>query len=220
MVYIPHDSTGYRSRHFPVPIDVTLAKRLVDRRAEGSLARSRVAPQTFGEFYEEMSPGILRYFARQTRDPHRAFDLTAETFAKAFEKRDEFRGSNDQQAAAWLWSIARTELARFRRSRTIELAALGRLGLERPEPSDAELREVIRLTGLEELRNHLQQALTLLPADEREVIHLHFVDHLNYAEIAQHLGVSSDVVRSRTSRALRTLRASDHVHHAVQALEV
>jgi RNA polymerase sigma-70 factor (ECF subfamily) len=145
--------------------------------------------------------------------------VRAETFAKAFDMRGDYRGSSDQQAVAWLWAIARSELARFKRSHTIERAALNRLGLERAAPSDKELREVERLTELEELQDHLEQALALLSPDQRVVIHLRFIDHLSYPEIAKRLGVSTDVVRSRTSRALSTLRASDHVHHAVQALE-
>lgn len=203
---------------------MTLAQRLLARRgsgvlAPGALVRSRISPHAFTEFYEDISPSVLRYFSRETHEPHHAFDLMAETFAKAFEKRADFRGSSDQQAAAWLWTIARTELAHFRRSHTIERAALNRLGLERAAPSDEDLREVERLIEIEELQGHIQQALALLPADQRVVIQLRFIDHLSYPEIAERLGVSTDVVRSRTSRALSTLRASDHVHHAVQALE-
>ena len=183
------------------------------------LARSRTSAQSFGAFYEDMAPKVLRFFARRTRDPQRAFDLTAETFAKAFEKRTDFRGASDQQAAAWLWMIARTELARYRRSNTIELAALGRLGLERPAPSDDELREVDRLAALADVRRHVETALALLPPDHQQVIRLRFIEHHSYSEIAEQLEVSAEVVRTRTSRALRALRASDHVHSAVKALE-
>jgi DNA-directed RNA polymerase specialized sigma24 family protein len=48
---------------------------------------------------------------------------------------------------------------------------------------------------------------------------LHFIDELSYDEIAQKLGVSNDVVRTRTSRALRTLRSSGHLHEAIRRLE-
>lgn len=49
----------------------------------GALARSRSAPHSFAEFYEQTSAGILRFFVRETGEGHRALDLTAETFAKA-----------------------------------------------------------------------------------------------------------------------------------------
>ncbi len=185
----------------------------------GLLARSRASQASFADFYDEMAPSVLRFFARRTRDSERAFDLTAETFAKAFEKRRDFRGSSDEEAAAWLWSIARNELARYHRTRTVELAALQRLGLERPAPTDEELRQVEELTAAEDVREHVELALALLPADQREAIRLRFVDELSYPEIAQVLGVSYDVARARVSRGVRTLKASGHLKDAARVFE-
>jgi RNA polymerase sigma factor (sigma-70 family) len=179
----------------------------VTSRRPGLLARSRTSEQSFGEFYDAMAPAVLRFFARRTRDSERAFDLTAETFAKAFEKRHDFRGYTDEQAAAWLWSIARNELARYSRTRKVELAALARLGLERPDPSGAELRHIEELAAEEDIREHVDLALAVLPLDQREVVRLRFVDELSYIEIAQALGVSYDVVRARSSRASASARA-------------
>ncbi len=187
--------------------------------ARGLLARSRTSDTSFGDFYDQMAPSVLRFFARRTRDSERAFDLTAETFAKAFEKRMDFRGSSDAEAAAWLWSIARNELAHYYRTQNVELAALRRLGLERPDPSDRELREVEELTLTEDLREHVELAMSVLPAEQRQVVHLRVVDELSYAEIALTLGVSYDVARARVSRGLRTLKASEHLQAAMRVLE-
>jgi RNA polymerase sigma-70 factor (ECF subfamily) len=185
----------------------------------GVLARSRSSPKAFAEFYEQMSPSVLRFFARQTHDSQAAFDLVAETFSKAFEKRRDFRGTNDKQAAAWLWSIARHELARFHRSRSVEMSALRRLGLERPAPSDEELREVERLIAREDIRRQISLALDTLSADQREVIMLRFIDDLSDQEIAERLAVSHDVVRARASRALRALGASKQLQTAIEMFE-
>jgi RNA polymerase sigma factor (sigma-70 family) len=183
------------------------------------LARSRASPHAFADFYEQLSPQVLRFFVKRTGDPHRAVDLTAETFAKAFEHRRDFLGASDEQAAAWLWRIARNELAGYRRSKSVELAAVQRLGLERPALNDEELLQVERLIATEELREQIQHALEVLPDDQQEVVRLRFVDELSYDEMAQKLGVSNDVVRTRTSRALGALRRSDHLHEALQRLE-
>lgn len=184
----------------------------------GLLARSRASPRAFGDFYEQLSPQVLRFFARKTRDPHRAFDLTAETFAKAFEHRQGFRGATDEQAAAWLWTIARNELARYERSKSVELAAVQRLGLERTV-SDEELRQVDHLIAVEELRDQLRHAVAVLPDEQQEVLRLRFIDELSYEEMAARLGVSNEVVRTRTSRALRALRSSAHLHGAIERLD-
>ena len=227
-VIVPFEDARPRTDHAlagprrPLEPSATMTRRgrLFGRGRPGLLARSRLAPQSFAEFYAEMAPAVLRYFARETRNPHHAFDLTAETFAKAFEKRGDFRGATDAQAASWLWSIARHELSHFRRSRAVEFGALGRLALERREPADDQLRRVEELTALDEAREHVEQALRLLPDDQREVIRMRYVERLSYDEIAERLGISHDVARARVSRGLRALRANDHVHQAVQALEV
>jgi RNA polymerase sigma-70 factor (ECF subfamily) len=198
--------------------DVMRSRRRFAVSLPGLLARSRASPHAFGDFYEQMSPQVLRFFVRRTGDPHCAVDLTAETFARAFEHRREFRGASDQQAAAWLWRIARNELAGYRRSRAVELAAVQRLGLERAV-SDEELLQIERLSATEELREQIRHALEVLPDEQQEVIRLRFIDELSYDEMAQKLGVSNGVVRTRTSRALRALRASAHLHEAIHRLE-
>jgi len=185
----------------------------------GLLARSRASPDAFGDFYEQMSPQVLCFFATRTGDPQRAVDLTAETFANAFAHRREFRGASDEQAAAWLWRIARNELAQHWRARSVELAAVQRLGLEHLALSEEELLEVERLIAAEELREEIGHALEVLPDDQQEVVRLRFIDDLSYEEIAQKLGVSNDVVRTSTSRALRALRTSADLHEAIQRLE-
>ena len=195
------------------------AGRRSGRGLPGLLARSRASPHAFADFYEQLAPQVLRFFATRTHDPHRAYDLTAETFARAFEHRRDFRGASDEQAAAWLWRIARNELARYQRSRAVELAAVQRLGLERHALNDEELAEVERLIATEELREQIQHALEVLPDDQQEVVRLRFIDELGYEEMAHRLGVSNDVVRTRTSRALRALRTSAHLHEAIQRLK-
>jgi RNA polymerase sigma-70 factor (ECF subfamily) len=191
----------------------------VDPGRLGVLARSRSSPNAFADFYEQMSPRMLRFFASRTRDGQAAFDLVAETFSKAFDKRADFRGTTDEQAAAWLWSIARHELARYRRSRSVEMSALGRLGLERPTPSDDELRQVERLIAIEDIRRHICVALDTLSPDQQEVIKLRFIDELSNHEIAERLAVSHDVVRARASRALRALGTSEQLQAAIEILE-
>ena len=197
---------------------MTLPQRLTARVPRVS-ARARSPLVRFGDFYDAMSPSVLRFFARRTRDSETAFDLTAETFAKAFEKRFDFRGSTEEQAAAWMWSIARHELARYHRTRTVEMTALRRVGLERPSPTDEELRHLEELTAADMVREHVELALSVLPADQRDVMRLRFVDELSYMEIARTLDVSYDVVRARLSRATRALRSSEHVKAAMKVLE-
>jgi len=178
----------------------------------GLLARSRTSPRTFGDVYEEMAENVLRYFWRETRDEQVALDLTAETFAVAFEKRKDFRGASDGQASAWVWKIARSQLTHFVRHKKVELAALRRVGFERPIATDDEFLEIELLAAEKDINACLHAAIGKLSADQQEVIRLRFSHALSYPEIAQELGVSDDVARTRMSRALRALRDNEHIH--------
>jgi DNA-directed RNA polymerase specialized sigma24 family protein len=57
-------------------------------------------------FYDRHARSVLAYFARRTRDPESAADLTAETFAAAIVSRRRFR-PGPEPASAWL-SASRT----------------------------------------------------------------------------------------------------------------
>ena len=73
---------------------------------------------------------MLAYFQRRTACPESAADLTAETFAAAFLARRRFRDTG-APAAAWLFAIARRQLANLLRKRQIEDRARQKLGIER-----------------------------------------------------------------------------------------
>jgi RNA polymerase sigma factor (sigma-70 family) len=189
------------------------------RRRRNALVGSCDRPSLFGAFYEAHYPDLLRYFVHGTRNGQVGLDLTAETFAKAFEKRHTFRGDNDIQAAAWVWAIARNELAGFRRARRLEVRAIERLDLERPEATDDQLRELERIAGLELAQERIHEAISNLPPDQRAVIALRFREDLDAPAVGSRLGIPSDAVRARLSRAYRTLRASRRVCEALEALE-
>lgn len=176
--------------------------------------------EPFADLYDHLTRRILSYFARRVPDRDTAVDLTAETFAKAFEKRKDFRGSTEARAVSWIWGIAHGVLGTYRRTKRIELDALGRIGLGREEDPERPL-DIIETQGIvEHARQQLQQALADLPQDQAEVVRLRLVDELSYAEIARILGVSNEVVRARTSRGIRRLKMSDSLRAAVDALEL
>jgi RNA polymerase sigma-70 factor, ECF subfamily len=178
------------------------------RRAVGALARSREDPAAFAEFYDRLSPKIVRFFARRTWDGQISLELTAETFAKAFERRQDFRGHSDGEAASWLWAIARNELKAYWRARSVRRNAAERLGVPRPQSSDEEILRIEESVAAEAARDLLEAELASLPEEQREAIELRVLQELQYEEIALRLGVSGQVVRARVSRGLRQLGQS------------
>src|SRR5664279_12800 len=62
----------------------------------GLLARSSCTPKEFANFYTYHAPTVLGYLARHTQDPQVAFDITAEVFARAYEKRENCQGTTTE----------------------------------------------------------------------------------------------------------------------------
>jgi RNA polymerase sigma-70 factor (ECF subfamily) len=62
-------------------------------------------PAGFELFYSRHVEDLLGFFARRTRDPELAADLTAETFAAALANRQRYRPAAGA-ATAWLFGIA------------------------------------------------------------------------------------------------------------------
>jgi DNA-directed RNA polymerase specialized sigma24 family protein len=89
------------------------------------LRSSKNEPDAFGGFYDAHFEGLLGYLTRLTCDAEAGLDLTAETFAQAFLTRQRFRGTTDAEAAAWLYRIAKRQLARYFKQSTRRASASG-----------------------------------------------------------------------------------------------
>ena len=172
------------------------------------LRRSVRDPEAFGAFYDAYFEGLLRYLTRCTCDAEAGLDLTAESFAQAYLSRHRFRGSTGGEAAAWLYRIAKRQLARYRKRGRAELRALERLGLERPELAPQAEREIEQLAALDDLRATLRGELDELSRAHREALWLRVVEELPYREVASRLAISEPAARARVSRALKALMSA------------
>ena len=83
--------------------------------------------------------------------------------------------------------------------------------LARQRPTDDPADQVVAKLDAEGLWPHIADAVSRLPAGERDALFLHVWEELSYEEIAVALGVPVGTVRSRLNRArlsLRELRTS------------
>jgi RNA polymerase sigma factor (sigma-70 family) len=172
-----------------VSTDPTDEELLSDGSAEG-----------FALLYRRRHPLVRGYLRRRIGvQPELVLDLVAETFARALERRDQFdphRGS----AAGWLLGIARNLLLDAMRAGRVAETSRRRLGMERIVV-DNELELIERDSASE-----LEDALSALPAQQREAISRRVLDEEPYAAIAARIGCSEQVVRKRVSRGLAALR--------------
>lgn len=157
-------------------------------------------PEAFGEFYDRHARAVLGYFARRTRDPEAAADLTAETFASAIVAQRRFKPGG-APATAWLFAIASRRLADYQRRGWVDERMRRSLAMER-RPLGEEDREMIRLLADEATA----ALLTGLPAEQRAAVVGHVVEDRGYAEMAANSQTSEAAIRQRVSRGLSTLR--------------
>lgn len=158
--------------------------------------------------YDRHAEAILAFLVRRTWDPEVAVDILAETFAVALVGRHRFRGRRDVAARAWLYGIARHELADHFRRDGAQRRALARLGIERRPLTDVEYERIEELAGSRELRDRVAEELGALPVDQREAVRLRVVEEQGYETLARTLDISQDTARARVSRGLQALRAA------------
>ena len=167
---------------------------------ETLLAQARVEPTAFGAFYRRHEDSVLGYFLARVGDPEVAADLTAETFAAALGSSHRFR-PRKKPASAWLFGIARNNLAMSRRQGRVEARARRRLGMAPVVLTDEAIERIAELD---------RTALALvdeLPGDQQAAVRARVIDERDYADIAKDLRCSEAVVRKRVSRGLGALRA-------------
>ncbi len=158
--------------------------------------------KAFGALYARHAEAVHGWFA--ARVAWAAADLTAETFARAWLARRNFRDQRDGSALPWLLGIGRNVLRESARHDRIETAARQRLGLPLELTDDDFSAVDERLSP----RPSLRAALEALPPHERRALELRVVDELPYDDVARSLRIRPAAARLRVSRALRRLSAA------------
>jgi RNA polymerase sigma factor (sigma-70 family) len=153
-------------------------------------SRPSVGPVDFSALYAEYAERILLFHARRCLDAELAVDLMAETFAEALASRRRFRGTSEAEAAAWLFGIARNQLASFFRRGRAERRALTRLRIQVPAVAEDDLARIEALADIDAMRGHVADQLARLSPEQRDALRMRIVDELGYPELARRLQVS------------------------------
>jgi RNA polymerase sigma-70 factor (ECF subfamily) len=138
------------------------------------------------------------------RDEQEAEDVMQQAYVNAFTHLHQFNGA--ARFSTWLTRIAINEsLARVRRRGRYE-AFDDELSNVEPFMSHNVPENPERQAFTSELRGLLEWAIDALPDGMREVFVLREVEGLSTSEVAEALGVSEDVVKTRLSRGRAALR--------------
>ena len=169
------------------------------------LQAARHDPQAFREFYDRYAVWVRSWFVRHTGSESASLDLTAETFAQAWNSCKRFRDMADGSGAPWLFGIARNLLRQYHKHNRIESAARERMGLPATYAECEDYERVDERIEASALAPLLRHAVRALPGEQRRALELRVVQQLPYEEVAGRLGCSQNAARLRVSRALRAL---------------
>jgi RNA polymerase sigma-70 factor (ECF subfamily) len=175
------------------------------------LKRGEVA--AFETLVTENSSDVYALLFRLTSDPEEARDLTQETFLRAFQSINRFRG--DASLRTWIYRIAinqaRNRWRWWRRRKRDVTVSLDATNEFREQPLAATLPGDDSLnpeqeTLAREREGQLREALFGLRRSYREAVILRDVEGFSYEEIAETLQISIGTVKSRISRGRMELR--------------
>jgi RNA polymerase sigma-70 factor, ECF subfamily len=160
----------------------------------GARAGDRMAAR---RLYDRHAPRVYRLIYRSVGDEELAREYTQDTFVKAFQRLEQYRG--ESAFSTWLHSVAMsmlfTGLRRLRRvrAREFELAAAESLASQENE-SDPHLRD------------RLQAELERLPQRLRMPVVLHDVEGFTHREISEMLAIPEGTSKARLAEARARLR--------------
>jgi len=155
-------------------------------------------PACFAELYEVNFERVYAYVVRRVGNRTETEDLTSEVFHQALAnlKRFEWRGI---PFAAWLFRIA-ANLISDRWQRSGREVADDSGVIESAQASATEIEDVDR-------RATLFRLVDTLPAEQRRVVVLRFVEEKSIKEVAREVRKTEGAVKQLQFRALSSLRA-------------
>jgi RNA polymerase sigma-70 factor, ECF subfamily len=162
-------------------------------------ALQRGESHAFAQVVDVYGPKVLSLARRYTRCEADAEDLTQEVFVALSVSLPKFRG--EASLSTFLYRIAMNHCLKHVQRRKPDGVPLEDAPLIAPEAGSPE-----KAAERAELRGRLEVAIGKLSPDHRDVVLLHELHGLTYAECAEALGVPLGTIKSRLFHAFKNLR--------------
>lgn len=176
---------------------------------EADLLRRAAAgePAAVRTLLDSTGPVVYGFvYARLGGDEAAAEDVVQDTYTEAVRSAATFRG--DAALTTWLCAIARRRLLRHWEAERRQAAAEAGLRVVTADEADDAAESTI------EQRDEIIRALGTLPASQRQVLVLKYLDNRSVADIAAELGRTPVQVQSLLQRGRETLRRALGDDHA------
>lgn len=153
-----------------------------------SLARGD--EQALRELYEELAPDLYAYLLGRLRDVEAAREVLQDIFVRVVRHRRHI--ARARSVRSYVFAMAANEVRRNRR-RARRRRSAEEVFSERPSRAATEGGDV-------------WDALTALPPEQAEAIHLHLRAGMTFAEVGAATGVSANTAASRYRYGIERLR--------------
>ena len=158
------------------------------------IAAKRGDAEAFGELYALYKNEMFRYACIVVGNPVAAEDAVSEAVIEAFENIGSLRSPGSFKG--WLFKILNSACKRQYKALNKDLPLIEEADHEIIDPHGIELRE---------LSIDLQEAMSVLNPEDRQIVMMRAVAGTGSREIAEQLGIPDATVRSRYSRAISKL---------------
>src|SRR5262249_37752967 len=142
--------------------------------------------------YKDLVFGLI---ARTVQDRTRAEDLAQDVFLRVHRGLPYFRG--EARLSTWIYRIVANVCLHERPLVTVSLDAITREGLDARIMPSADERQFVDL----ELRDRLEKAIARLPANYRLLIAAHYLQGVQYEDLAEALELPLGTVKTQLHRA-------------------
>lgn len=169
------------------------SERLEQRLRDPSTAR-----EAFGEAIAAYTEPLYWQIRRMVNNHDDANDLLQNTFMKAWQSLDNFRG--DARLSTWLHKIAINESLSFLER---EKRRQG-VSLDDPEASAAAVASDTNIDG-DRLALQLREAVSRLPEKQQLVFNMRYYDEMKYEDMSSILGTSVGALKASYHLAVKKI---------------
>ena len=149
------------------------------------------------QLYRKYCDGMFSVAMRFLRNEDDAEDVLQESFIKAFQRIDQYKG--EVTFGAWLKRIVVNGCIDFLKSQKQRLVTLDETYMHISEEDQWDVKEDIDL-------DEVKEAIAALPAKYSYVVQLYLVEGYDHSEIAEILTISETASRTRLLRGKAKLK--------------
>jgi RNA polymerase sigma factor (sigma-70 family) len=161
--------------------------------------------QAFHNIHRELFGGLYHYALKLLQDGELAGDAVQELFVKLWVKRGTI-GVLKNVKPYFFTALRRQALNQLR---NLQLRQLRINGLPKPDIDFSPEEIVVKNEEYLRLQSKITALLNELPKRQKEVIYLHYFEEMDYAQIAEVMGIHYQSVLNLTQKALIKLRSLD-----------